>query len=263
MINVLFLEDSNVKANNILNVLWKSNLLPSESIHSVSDITQATKCLQSTQYDVFIMDIELPQRFGENAKPEAGYDLLYRIQKKQMRMNPPKHIIAITAYKEVFEEYKKQFKDDAFFLIYYDESTIDWQNSLIKKLQYIVNAENNHKIQVDYDYDIAIICALSDPEFTFIEELPVKWEKITVPNMTLSFYSTIFQKDDKLLRVIAATTNTMGMVPTTMLATQMIELFRPRYITMTGIAAGIDNEEISLGDLLIIDISWEIGRAHV
>ena len=58
MINVLFLEDSNVKANNILNVLWKSNLLPSESIHSVSDITQATKCLQSTQYDVFIMDIE-------------------------------------------------------------------------------------------------------------------------------------------------------------------------------------------------------------
>lgn len=75
-------------------------------------------------------------------------------------------------------------------------------------------------------------------------------------NSPVQFYETYFVRDNKKLKVIAASIDKMGMVATGIFATQMIELFRPKYLTMTGIAAGIEGE-VELGDLLVFEYSWD------
>jgi len=54
----------------------------------------------------------------------------------------------------------------------------------------------------------------------------------------------------------------MGMVTTSILATQMIELFRPKYLTMTGIAAGIVGET-ELGEVIVIEHSWDYNSGKI
>jgi len=85
---------------------------------------------------------------------------------------------------------------------------------------------------------------------------------VSKKNSSIEFYETKFIRDGKELSVIAASINQMGMVSTSILATQMIEYFRPKYLTMTGITAGIA-EETELGEVLVIEYSWDYNSGKI
>jgi nucleoside phosphorylase len=64
------------------------------------------------------------------------------------------------------------------------------------------------------------------------------------------------------LTVVAVQQNQMGMPAAAATAMQMIHEFRPRFLGMTGIVAGIEGK-LNLGDLLVPDPSWDYGSGKV
>lgn len=256
---ILILEDNNDKACMIMDTMSKLEFLIKEDIDIVNDLRYAKEELKKNKYDLFIADIQVPKRSGEKAIKNAGFEFIYQLTQEPRTYNIPTHIISITEYKELYDEYKEQLNVDMFNIIFYDETSDEWQKILMNNLKLINNNLKSKHDSTDYKYDLGIICALDDPEFKQIECLSSNWNKVIMPNSKLPFIETIFDFGHKQLKVIAISINKMGMVPTAVLSTQMIEYFRPKYLAMTGIAAGVKGDGINLGDILVASPSWDSG----
>ncbi len=107
---------------------------------------------------------------------------------------------------------------------------------------------------MDYIYDVAIVTAV-DIEEESVKRLYDSWSEIKQPGDNQIYYETKFIKDGIERRVITAKQNEMGMTAASHLASKIINKFRPRYLIMTGIAAGIGAEQI-YGDVIVPDIIW-------
>lgn len=107
---------------------------------------------------------------------------------------------------------------------------------------------------MDYLYDVAIITAV-DIEEESVKRLYDSWKEIELPEDSQIYYETSFLKDGINRHLITAKQNEMGMTAASHLASKIINEFRPRYIIMTGIAAGIGAEQI-YGDVIVPDVIW-------
>jgi len=114
------------------------------------------------------------------------------------------------------------------------------------------------QVTLEYGSDLCIITALEVPEQSAILDLPWGWEFIEIGNEVATFRSGWFEVDGHRKRVIAACANRMGMTSAAILAMKAIYCFRPRYLAMTGIAAGIKGE-CDLGDVVVGDPTWDYG----
>ena len=65
-----------------------------------------------------------------------------------------------------------------------------------------------------------------------------------------------FEREGATVDVVASAADDMGMPAITALAMKLIYAFRPRYLAIAGIAAGVTGE---FGDILIADQSWDYG----
>lgn len=121
----------------------------------------------------------------------------------------------------------------------------------------------NSKVRMishEYKYDLAIVTAV-EVEFKSVYHLKdVQWEqnKEYPEDTTTTYYEGVFKNNDKELKVILAQAPQMGMPAAAVLSTKIINNFRPRYLSMVGIAAGV-RDEIDLGDILIAEQCWDYG----
>jgi len=260
MIKILLLEDTAEKLKNIKDIILENQDIKPENIVTCVCSAEARRELYKNEFDLFITDLLVPENFGDTPSAEESLGLLYDINHDN-EMNKPLNIIGITAFEDKIKEYEENFNNDNWHLISYSESTHNWKDSLKRKIYYIVGIKK-HNVQSDqYKFDIGIVCALNDPEFTQILKLS-EWEPVLKKNSSIQFYKTTFQRDKKVLHVIAACINRMGMVPTGILTAQMIEFFRPKYLAMTGIAAGIQGE-VELGDIMVVEHSWDYNSGKI
>ena len=256
---ILFIEDNELKKENIIKVLIEANVAVQSDFTVCTNIIDAKKILRSTMFDVLLLDMRLPNRAdSQEIQSMAGLDFLKEF-KNSRRYHQPKEIIGITECEEELSRVKKDFDENLLHIIYYHSSKNEWEKLLVDRLEYLISCEQDTN---EYDYDIAIICALENPEFKAIKDLSENWVNVKKDNTALSFYETFFEFEQKKLKVIAVSIDKMGMVPTAVLATQTIEMFRPRYLTMTGIAAGIKGE-VELGDILVFNPSWDSGSGKL
>lgn len=102
--------------------------------------------------------------------------------------------------------------------------------------------------------DIAVICALS-AELKAVRDLKLEWTEITIDKKL--YYRGKLGK----YNVIATSEDKMGMPEAASLATRVIDIFNPKYVVMTGIAAGLDPSNQSFLDLLIPEriFNWQSG----
>lgn len=84
-----------------------------------------------------------------------------------------------------------------------------------------------------------------------------KWSTLSVENDATSYHTGYFERGNKKLKVICASAPQMGMVASATLAMKMINTFKPRYIIMTGIAAGYKDDKVDFGDILVADQSYD------
>jgi nucleoside phosphorylase len=256
---VLIIDDSQPKRDEIIQVLIDAKVVTKKDFTQCTNIIDAKKMLRDDKFDVLLLDMQLPNRVdSKEIKSMAGLEFLKEFLHDR-RYNQPKKIIGITEYEDEINKVKDDFDENLLHIIHYVPSESKWQESLINGFEQLISTEKSTE---SYNYDIAIICALKTPEYDAVKNLSNDWIQIKKENTALLFEETYFEFENKKLKVIAAYIDKIGMVPTAVLSTQVIELFRPKYLTMTGISAGIEGE-VELGDILVIDPSWDSGAGKL
>jgi nucleoside phosphorylase/CheY-like chemotaxis protein len=261
MISILIVDDDSSKVKNIRRIVDK--YVPNNNYDIAQDMVLGARYLSAKQYDLLILDLNLPERAGDDLKPENGIKFLDQI-KNLTRLIKPFHIIGLSAFDEYINKYRSQFDDDLWALIKYDSSTNSWEKKLGTKLSYLIESKKSiqNPSNIGYNYDIAIVTALRS-ELDSILELEGEWTICkNYINDATEYHTGIFQNGEKKIRVVASTAPQMGMAAASVLTMKMIHNYRPKYIAMTGIAGGLKGVG-NFGDVLIADISFDSGSGKI
>ncbi len=140
---VLFIEDENVKQNNILNFLREETA--QKEVDVAGSLMSGMLALKNNQYDLVLLDMSLPL-YDINGEDEelnefeafGGIEILDEIDRKELNTK----VLVITAFDVIEDDTKKinleqldsQMKDSysRYYLgcIHYDESSLEWKTEL-------------------------------------------------------------------------------------------------------------------------------------
>lgn len=258
MISVLVIEDNPHKAKNITEAL---NVIPGCSFVLVPDLVGGRDRLKD-YFDLLVLDINLPERFGETPQKNKGIEFIHEL-KSSKRLKLPAHIIGLTEYEELFESFKNEFESNLLSLIKYDEKGGNWKNMISDKIKYLIESNLQKEGEINYKYDVAILCALRSPELEEILQLDYQWMTLKIANDSSNYFiGKILLSDSTVLNIVATYLPQMGMVASATTTMKMINSFRPRFILMTGICGGIKGK-VDLGDIVVSDLSFDLGSGKI
>jgi len=263
MIKVLIADDSPAKLSNVINSLKEIPLISDNDITTASDIFTTRTCLRNSQFDILILDLLIPDRHGYPASIENSLFLLKELKSSE-HLYKPVHVIGLTEFDDAKAKLANEFESFLFNIIKYEEHSNTWKDYLKNFLTYFINMRSNASTSQnnDYDFDIAIVTALRDPELKAILKLDANWSDWTQANDSTIYHVGKFASDSKSLKVVAATQNQMGLTSAATLSCKLINTFRPRYLANIGIAAGISGVG-NFGDILICDMAWEYSSGKI
>jgi nucleoside phosphorylase len=109
-----------------------------------------------------------------------------------------------------------------------------------------------------YESSLCVVAALYEPELEAVLQLPWNWREFRVDADVGNYFEGEFIVKGEKRRVVAGAASRMGMPAAAALTSKMLAHFRPRYIAMTGIAAGIHGR-CNLGDIVAADPAWDWG----
>lgn len=108
-----------------------------------------------------------------------------------------------------------------------------------------------------YDYDVALMTAVV-VETTAAKRMLDNWTAHTYPDDPyVTYFTGTFTSGGKERKIVLAQQSQMGMTACALLSMKVIERFRPRYLIMVGIAAGIGGDRQIYGDVIVPDVIWE------
>jgi nucleoside phosphorylase len=127
-----------------------------------------------------------------------------------------------------------------------------------RKIKYLRDSHSN-STDPDYGCELCVLTALYDPEFKALQRLPWGWSRRLLPGDATHYWEGCFAREGEEHKVVAAYASKIGMTFAATLAMKMIYEFRPRYLAMIGIAAGIRGK-CTLGDAIVADPCWDWGH---
>jgi nucleoside phosphorylase len=227
------------------------------AIEVAEDVTVAKRMLRAHQYDLLILDVALPIRHGEDAVPQGGLDLLQEVLERDI-YNKPIHIVGLTAFRDTLDIAGARFGEDLWSVILYESASEDWFDKLKKKIRYIFLAKAGALKNLAFETNLCIITAVRDPEFEAVLRLPWSWVAEDRPSDCSVYHRGRYMRGGHECTVIAACAPRMGMAATAALAMKMIMAFRPRYIALVGMLAGVKGQ-CNMGDIVVADPAWDYG----
>lgn len=257
MLKIIVVEDNPSKRVKIQKLIESSIDIPSSNIEYANDVKSAKKLIYKKSYDFMILDLVLPLDNEDEPSPENGISFLNDIHTSP-QIKPITHIVGLTEFSEHMEKFKVNFDNYVWQLIDYKAEEVDWQEKLKNLLFHLIKVRSDflHRDNLDYDYDIAILTALQDPELTQVLALDANWVEFKYGNDATQYYKGVFKRDNKSFKVVATSSPQMGMVASSTLCMKIIHNFRPRYLFMPGIAAGVEGE-VNFGDILVADQTYD------
>jgi nucleoside phosphorylase/CheY-like chemotaxis protein len=255
-LRILVVDDDVPKMRQVLNCLESVPGCSSDQIHRAYCANDAKSLLRDNQYDLMILDIALPARSEEMPTREGGIALLEEVLQRDI-YRKPREVIGLSAFPEVVESAGLRFAEDLWLVIHYDSKSDTWAQQLRKKIRHILLAKATPLVP-DFGSYLCVVTALATPELSSVLQIPWSWEKHEIPGDPTIYYRGSVCKDGIGREVIVAAAPRMGMISTSVLAAKMIGTFRPRYLAMTGILAGI-SDRCSIGDVVAADPSWDWG----
>lgn len=251
MLKILILDDNNDKTTKISRVLKKIDGISENSIELAQDIASGKKKVKEKKYDLLVLDMQLPSRYDQPPLRDGGVQFLKEIRTNERRYNIPKEIISITEYEDIFKDINKELKEITH--LHYN-NTSEWEEILKSKIR-LLNDKKNGLNKIDYEYDLAIICALKTPELDQLLNL-VAEPKLSLEEGDSSFYYKFNLKNkDRDLKCIVTYSEKMGQVHSASLAMKVINKFRPKYLGMCGILGGV-KEKVKMGDIIVGETIW-------
>lgn len=265
MIQILIVEDNKHKQDNIVQIINDCSDIRKDNLHVASSVKDAKRLLYDNYYDLMILDLVLPIEFGLEADAKNGAQFLEDIHSSPM-LKPPIHIVGLSGFSDKVTEYHDQFRKKLWNLINYEADSVGWQDQLQTIIYHLVKTRQRfiQSTVKRHSFDVAIITALPSPEFEAILRLNKGvWDDLFIEDDFIKYHKATFKEGDKVRTVVAATADQMGMTASSHLATKMILYFKPRYLIMGGIAAGIKDRELGYGDILVAEQSWDYGSGKI
>lgn len=104
----------------------------------------------------------------------------------------------------------------------------------------------------------AVILTATNVEEESILQRFEGWRLLRIPGDNQRYFETFLEAGGEQKKLITARQEIMGMTATSALAMKATRNFRPKYLFMAGIAAGINSEKGQMyGDVLIPDTVWD------
>ena len=141
MINILIVDDDANKAKRINDVVLDSLSSQEEPVCTAQTITDAAEMLKKKNFDLMILDLNLPMRHGTLPSPDAGVKFLEHVQRKTELLTPT-HIIGLTAFDNLLDEHESIFKGQVLSLVQYDQTTNAWEDVIRHKVFHVLNTQS-------------------------------------------------------------------------------------------------------------------------
>ncbi len=253
---ILLVDDESRKLKRLKGIINKLEGIADNNIIHVLDLNSAKNILKQQQIDLMVLDLIIPEILGDDFELNgiAGLDFVDEIIAVDTYFKP-KDIIIVTEYDDLIEKCCDPDKGILFPVLKYDESSNEWERLLTSKIKYGLISKKSRKFQdFSYDYDVAIITAV-ELETRAVNRLYGNWQKYYNPNDPTNYYINEFYNSGKKLKIVTAQQRDPGMAAAATLTGKMLMHFKPKYILMVGIAAGVGGNK-NFGDIIIADEVW-------
>lgn len=254
---ILIVEDDLHKAARISSVLKgcvpKNDPVGGRLIHA-KNIADARQHLSETEFDLMVLDVRIPIRYGEDPDDAAGIQLLEQlfIDEEYQR---PRYVVGLSGIEHLYTEAAAKFHRHGWILLKYSPTDSYWSDSLAYFVKHI-NTVAGNTLPTHLPADIVVLAALEDPEFVSLREVfPELNGPRTLDGKTLYWEGEI-EIGGTTLRVVAGYSWQMGLTAAAVLTDKFINTFKPRLVAMVGICAGFEMD-IALGDVIVATQSWE------
>lgn len=256
MVKVLIVEDQTEKQGDIYNLLIHTLGREHVEVKFASYAHDAKYHLRSQNVDIMILDICIPLLPGQLPSRDGGIRLLQEIKGTERIYTYPKYVIALSEYEDLIRKFNLQ---DGIIhtAIHYDVNSNEWNIRLSECVKTVATITANNVQRRTYMFDIAVICALKE-ELDYVKEAMQDLEECCIQDEELVFYKGWFHRDNKKISVVAASFGQKGMAAAATLTTKLIHNFIPKYVVMTGIAAGIQ-DKVNMGDIVVAKYAWDYG----
>lgn len=258
MLKILIVEDNQDKLRRVLNGLTAVHGCTLNNIDIARDAQEAKNSLRGHSYDLMILDISIPTTSDLDPTPNGGLVLLDEINERDI-YNMPREVIGLTAFCEIKEIASEKFNNDLWSILQYNITSNDWLQQIQNKLNHIISSKQLNDVDLPFETDICIITALYQPELSAVLNIPWQWKEHSIKDDPTQYHKGHTNSIEKPLTIIAASAPRMGMPAAAVLAMKMIKTFRPHYLIMAGITAGIRGK-VELGDIIAADPSWDYGN---
>ncbi len=255
MVNVLVVEDDAEKLRRVLVCLLGVPGINRDSVADARDVNTAKHLLRERRFDLLILDVVLPERPDELPNHNAGISLLQELLARDIYFVPGQ-IVGLTALQDAFNAAAPRFEEVMLQVIRYDATSNEWIDRLQRVARRVVSSKRSPTEVHLHNYDLCVITALAAPELEAVLALPWGWEAIESPADPTPYYKGSFEAAGSRRTVVAAAAPRMGMTASAVLATKMLMTFRPRYLAMAGILAGVEGQ-CEFGDIVVADPSWD------
>ncbi len=236
---ILLIEDTSGKRDAIEAVIEKelSQNANQANIIIADNLTKARRELCTTQFDLIIFDMFLPEDDKATTEIDCSQDLICEFSAGK---NYQAEAIVLTQFEISEIEDIQSFNRAGITLVHYDDSN-DWITSLKHKL---------NRVTQSVKCDFLIFCALAKERTAFMDSECQIGESRNISGLNC----TEVKIDDSNGLIIKP--HCMGLVNMAIVASKAIELFQPKIVTMSGICAGVKGESNYL-DIIVGEICWE------
>jgi len=260
-LRILVVEDDPDKLRRILLALQKVEGCSLQHIDQARFAVEAKRFMHSTQYDLLILDIAIPQQADQLPSPHEGLAVLKEILARESQYHAPREVVGLTAYADFQESMATAFGEGIWQILLFDPTSELWAQQLQRKVEYIQLSKRSSPVE-EYGIELGVVTALASPELEAALQLPWGWKRRAVPADPANYFEGKFLKGGNEKQVIATSAPRMGMPAACVAAMKLITAFRPKYLAMIGIAAGIEGR-CNLGDVVIADPTWDWGSGKI
>lgn len=259
MLRILLIDDAPEKIAKYRELLGEIDEINPQFVSVATCVEHAEELVSKEQFDLAILDLYIPTRFGEEPSPDNAVAFLKDLSMDDELMMPY-NVVGITRWKDADPKYKDFFESHLLAYILYEQNSDDWKEKLRNKISFLTKAQKSVRNQEIYDYDVAIVNALGAENEKVREVFGLHdWHREEIPSDKSTTYYTKIVSNEKGDRIRMVTCHALQMASTASaaLTTKLLYYFRPKYLFMTGIAAAVNQEGVNLGDVMVATKVWD------
>lgn len=252
--NILLVEDEYEKVGFIHSLVGSlAEQADRVTIKTVRSANDAKFEIQSTQYEIMIIDLHIPDIEGGDISFTGGQDLL-SFMEADASCKIPSFILGLSCHQESIDRSKITFNQYG-WPVYHLQDDRDVLSSVLKN-RIISYANNNHKLKID----VAIVTAIPEEQAAVLAQ-NCSWKLIVIDDF--EYYIGDYKcENGSIIKLLCACSEKMGVTAASTLTTRVAMLFSPKLIVMVGICAGVKGKT-KLGDIIVGDPVWDWGAGKI